>query len=159
MFKRILALGFAALLLLGAVSGCAKSPADLKADVTLEKLASEIMASDENYGMLYPLEDEYYTAGYGGSTDGMEEHVFYEGMTISSTRIYIAKAKTADDAKQIEKDFSAARQAVEDTFSTYLPAPYEMAKQGRVVIKGLYVMMIIGPNVDKAVEIFEGHIS
>ncbi len=160
MFKRFMPLLFATLIALTPVlvSGCAKNDTDRKADVTLEELANEIIASDENYGTLFPLEDDYYVNSYGGSTDSMEEHAFYEGFNISSVRVFLAKAKTEADVAEIEKDFEAARQSVEDIFSTYLPEPYEMAKQGRVVTKGLYVMMVIGPDVDKAQEVFEGHI-
>lgn len=160
MHQRFTALILAALLALvpALAAGCAKSDANLQADITLEELAQEIIASDEAYGTLFPLEAEYYTSIYGGGTDIMEEYTFYEGFNISSVKIFLAKAKTAADVEQIQKDFEAARQQVEDIFSTYLPLPYEMAKQGRVVTKGHYVMMIIGPDVDKAAEIFEGHI-
>lgn len=161
MFKRHLTLLLTVFTALASVllAGCAKSDADMKADVTLEELASEIMEADENFGTLFPLEAEYYTSVYGGGTDIMEEYALYEGMNISSVRIFLAKAKTEADVEQIEKDFEAARQKVEDIFSTYLPAPYEMAKQGRVITKGLYVMMVIGEDTDQAQEIFEGHIS
>jgi len=158
MFKRLMTLLLLSLVALTPVlaSGCARKA--VKADVTLEELANEIMESDESYGSLFPLEDEYYVNSYGGNTDNMEEHAFYEGFNISSVRIFLAKAKTEADVETIEKEFEAARKAVEDIFETYLPEPYEMAKKGRVITKGSYVMMIIGPNVDEVQEIFEEHI-
>lgn len=160
MFKRLMTLLLISLFALTLIftAGCAKKNPDMSADVTLEELANEIMESDESYGSLFPLEDEYSVSSYGGNIDNMEEHAFYEGFSISSVRIFLAKAKTEADVATIEKDFEAVRQSVEDVFKTYLPEPYEMAKNGRVITKGPYVMMIIGPNLDKAQEIFEGHI-
>ena len=51
------------------------------------------------------------------------------------------------------------RAAIQQSFEQYLPDPLAMAKAGRVVESGDYLMLIISPDVDKAVELFEAAVS
>lgn len=44
------------------------------------------------------------------------------------------------------------------TFETYLPEAYEMAKQGQIVHRGDYVMLVVSPDNDKAIALFEAAI-
>ena len=44
------------------------------------------------------------------------------------------------------------------TFETYLPEAYEMAKKGQIVQRGDYVMLVVSPDNDKAIELFEAAI-
>lgn len=82
-----------------------------------------------------------------------ESVVGYTPMMINADTIIIGKVVSGkmQDAKAA---LEAHKQTVVNSFEHYLPAPLEMAKNGKVVSSGDYVMLIISGDNEKAVEIF-----
>ena len=65
------------------------------------------------------------------------------------------KVELTDDAKA---DLEARKAATVQNFENYLPGPLEMAKNGKVVSNGNYVMLIISGDNAKAVELFNAFV-
>ncbi len=164
MKKTLLAM-LLALSALFALSACAAggSGSDLKASMTMDELADDIMGKVEfamtnRVDLDDPDELEYFKERTGLDTEWLADHSFNTNMMVTADNLLLAEGKTADDAAKIAEAFEAYRKDVEQSFERYLPEPYEMAQQGKVVTKGRYVMLVISEDNGTAVETFEGAI-
>ncbi len=78
-------------------------------------------------------------------------------MMISADTLYIGKAAEGK-VDALKTEFEARLAAVQQSFEQYLPDAYEMAKNGQVVVRGDYVMMVISADNEKAIETFNNDI-
>lgn len=118
----------------------------------LVKLAKEIQSATQmGQGMKTPAAqmEEYY----GIRTENFESVVGYFPMMVNADSLIIGKVVPGklEDAKA---DLEARKAAVIQSFENYLPDPLDMAKNGRIVSNGDYVMLVISPDNDTAVQIF-----
>ena len=78
---------------------------------------------------------------------------------VRADSVVIGKLAEGADKAAAKAELEAHRAAIQQSFEQYLPDPLAMAKAGRVVESGDYLMLIISPDVDKAVELFEAAVS
>ncbi len=117
------------------------------------KIAREIQSGVEMASTMKNTADQLKEY-HGLDTSLFESVVGYTPMMINADTIIIGKAASGkmQDAKAA---LEAHRQTVVNSFEHYLPAPLEMAKNGKVVSGGDYVMLIISGDNEKAIEIFQ----
>ena len=85
----------------------------------------------------------------------LEDAIAYFGMNTSADTFFLLKAPE-DQHDAVKEALEARRQQQEDTFTWYLPGSgnLEKAQDGQVVSAGEYVMLFIGEDAVKAVELF-----
>ena len=160
--KKMLAILCLALCAMTALTACAgKGGAeDPKCSMTMSELAEDIMGKVQ-FAMTMPVdmtnEDEsaYITESTGLDPAWMADFSINVNMIVSADNLWLAEGNTAEDAAKIAEAFEKEKQSVIQSFEQYLPDPLERAKNGQVVTKGRYVMLIISADNDTAIAAFE----
>ncbi len=98
-----------------------------------------------------------YLSAYGVDSDVFEQVTGYTPMMIRADTVLVGKVKSGK-LSQAKEGLEACRQRTIQNFENYLPSPLEMAKNGKVVTNGDYVMLIISGDNDKAVELFNAFV-
>lgn len=122
-------------------------------DPTVKLVKSIMTAVDSAARMKHtPAEMEEYL---GIRQENFTHIVGYFPMMINADTIVVGEAADGklDAAKE---DLEAQKQSTIQSFEHYLPGPYEMAKEGQVVVApdGAHVMLIISGDNAKAIELF-----
>lgn len=122
----------------------------------LVKLAKDIL---EKAGMAAGMKASAseMEAYYGIRSASFESVVGYFPMMVNADTVIIGKVNSGKMA-DAKADLEARKAATIQNFENYLPAPLEMAKNGKVVSSGDYVMLIISGDNDKAVELFNAFV-
>lgn len=128
---------------------------NVTASASVSEMAEAIKENIEVSLMEDTLEN-FISMFEGLDADMIEESTFNIPMMIQSNEVDIVKVKDSKDVETVKAALEKRLKNVQDSFEHYLPDPYELAKNGKVVVKGNYVMLIIDEDVDKAIEIFEG---
>lgn len=151
--KKLLTLVLAMFIVVS-ITGCFKKPEKIN-NIKTQDLADIILNTEElQYGMLFPANEEFLTESTGLDFNKIEDYTLLEPMMIQSNTVFIAKVKENADIESVTEAFQKRLEYVQQSFEQYLPEPYELAMNGKIVTKGKYVMLAICDNVDKAVEIF-----
>lgn len=87
------------------------------------------------------------------------ELVSFSSMNIRADAIILGRLAEGADRDAAKAELEARRAAIQQSFEQYLPDPLAMAKAGRVVESGEYLMLIISPDTDQAAELFEAAVS
>ena len=119
----------------------------------LTKLAREIIADTEMASSMKNSAEDL-TGYLKIDASHYTEFAGFSSMNVRADTIFIGKLAQGADKKAVLAELEARRAAVQQSFEQYLPGPLEMAKAGKVVESGEYVMLIISPDVEKAVELF-----
>lgn len=122
----------------------------------LVKLAKEIQ-SQAGLGKGMKATPENMKEFYGIDPNNYDNAVGYFPMMINADTVFVGKVKPGK-MEAAKKELEAQKEATIRNFENYLPGPLEMAKNGRVVTNGSYVMLIISGDNDKAVELFDGFV-
>lgn len=124
----------------------------------LVKLAREMIGETEMSSSQKNTEEELKDY-LGIDPTRYTELVSFSSMMIRADTVFIGKLAEGADKTAAKAEFEARRASIQRSFEQYLPDPLAMAKAGRVVEHGDYLMLIISPDVDKAVELFESAVS
>lgn len=144
----------ALLLILG---GCATKAPVYRCSMTMEELAEQIRSS-VSFGMMMAQPAEDLEAATGVKGEYFSEIAAYLPMRIGSDTLMIGKLAENVQMEIVEEALKAHLDNLIKTFETYLPEAYEMAKQGQIVHRGDYVMLVVSPDNDKAIALFEAAI-
>lgn len=163
--RRITGLALAFVLIVAAFAGCSSKPkeSEYKSDVSMSALAEEIMGQI-TFAMTMPIDmtdadaSAYITESTGLTGDMVSDSAIHVNMMITADNLWLAEAKDMDGVEAVKAAFEKQLETVTKSFEQYLPEPLEMAKNGKVVTRGRYVMLIISEDNDKAIELFESHI-
>ena len=147
----------AVLALLIILGGCAAKPPRYSCSTTLEELSGQIRSS-VSFGMMMAQPADGLEALTGVKGELFSEVSAYLPMRIGSDTLIIGKLADSARMEEAETALQAHLDNLVKTFETYLPDAYELAKKGRVVQRGDYVMLVVSPDNDKAVELFEAAI-
>ncbi len=147
----------AVLALLLILGGCAAQPPRYSCSMTVEELSGQIRSSI-SFGMMFEQPASDLEAATGLKASYFSEVAAYMPSRVGSDTLIIGKL--ADDARMedVETALKAHLDNLIKTFETYLPEAYEMAKKGQIVQRGDYVMLVVSPDNDKAIELFEAAI-
>ena len=172
--KKLTRLFFAALALVLALSlfGCAAAPAEPsptveptpeptptpvpEVNVPVQDIADQLLAME---GMFPPamgfMGEEMITESCGLDFSLLSEYSLNDPMmNVHAHMLYIAKVKDEADVPAVEEAFSKRLELMQDIFSTYLPAQYDLAMAGQVVSNGKYVLMVVSNDSQAVVDEF-----
>lgn len=102
----------------------------------------------------FELSADDLALAYEIPADAIEELIAYGPMMTSPDTVFIVKVP-ADKQADVVKGFESYIQRQVDTFSWYLTQHLEKAQNGKIATQGDYVMLFIGEDAAKAVELFE----
>lgn len=123
---------------------------ELTAVSIIEKIQAEV-----ELGTLMPLEAEQVKNGYGLDVAEFEDSAFMPSMfNISSVELTVIEMKSEDQFEDVKAGLEKHAESVIKTFETYLPQPYEQAKNYQIVQNGNYVLFSISADQEKIAEIF-----
>ena len=88
-------------------------------------------------------------------TANFDEIVAFTPMMINSDTVIIGKLAEGADKDKAKADLKARQDVLIASFEQYLPGPLELAKNGKIVESNGYLMLIVSPDTDKAIELFE----
>ena len=172
--KKLTRLFFAALALVLALSlfGCAAAPAEPsptveptpeptptpgpEVNVPVQDIADQLLAME---GMFPPamgfMGEEMITESCGLDFSLLSEYSLNDPMmNVHAHMLYVAKVKDEADVPAVEEAFSKRLELMQDIFSTYLPAQYDLAMAGQVVSNGKYVLMVVSNDSQAVVDEF-----
>lgn len=75
-------------------------------------------------------------------------------MNVHARVLYIAKVKDIADVDTVKEAFQKRLDLLQQTFETYLPDQYELAKAGQIVSNGKYVMLVVSTDSQAVVDRF-----
>ena len=172
--KKLTRLFFAALALVLALSlfGCAAAPAEPsptveptpeptptpvpEVNVPVQDIADQLLAME---GMFPPamgfMGEEMITESCGLDFSLLSEYSLNDPMmNVHAHMLYVAKVKDEADVPAVEEAFGKRLTLMQDIFSTYLPAQYDLAMAGQVVSNGKYVLMVVSNDSQAVVDEF-----
>ena len=172
--KKLTRLFFAALALVLALTlfGCAAAPAEPsptaeptpeptptpvpEVNVPVQDIADQLLAME---GMFPPAMDfmgeEMITESCGLDFSLLDEYSLNDPMmNVHAHMLDVAKVKDEADVPAVEEAFSKRLELMQDIFSTYLPAQYDLAMAGQVVSNGKYVLMVVSNDSQAVVDEF-----
>lgn len=172
--KKLTRLFFAALALVLALTlfGCAAAPAEPsptaeptpeptptpvpEVNVPVQDIADQLLAMED----LFPpamgfMGEEMITESCGLDFSLLSEYSLNDPMmNVHAHMLYVAKVKDEADVPAVEEAFSKRLELMQDIFSTYLPAQYDLAMAGQVVSNGKYVLMVVSNDSQAVVDEF-----
>jgi len=122
----------------------------------LVKLAKDIQQKT-NMGSGMKASAAEMEAYYGIRSASFKSVVGYFPMMINAHTLVIGEVNSGKMA-DAKADLEARKTATIQNFENYLPAPLEMAKNGKIVSSGNYVMLVISDDNAKAVELFNAFV-
>lgn len=122
----------------------------------LTRLARQII-SEAEMACSFKNSGEELREYMGIDTGNFEEIVSFSPMMINADTLILGRYAEGADKTAAKEQLEACRAATEQSFEHYLPHPYELAQNGRVVesADGNYLMLVISEDNDKAIELFE----
>lgn len=124
----------------------------------LMKLTRQIMEETE-MGSSMLNDKEELESFLGIDPANFDEVIAFSSMMINSDTIVLGKLAEKADADAAKEQLEARRAAIQQSFEQYLPGPLEKAKNGQIVEKDGYLMLIISPDVEKSIELFEAGVA
>lgn len=172
--KKLTRLFFAALALVLALTlfGCAAAPAEPsptaeptpeptstpvpEVNVPVQDIADQLLAMEDMFpSAMGFMGEEMITESCGLDFSLLSEYSLNDPMmNVHAHMLYVAKVKDEADVPAVEEAFSKRLELMQDIFSTYLPAQYDLAMAGQVVSNGKYVLMVVSNDSQAVVDEF-----
>lgn len=155
--RSVTLLSLALLMLLG-VSACGGGK-QAAADLDVKAVMADMLAK-------YPIQDgmELNESDmlnfYGIQAEDMEAFaadLAADGIT--ANEIVLVKAKDEDSAKNVETKLQSRLDARRNELNGYLPDQYEIVEKSEVKRDGVYVRLIISPQQDQLVELYNSYLN
>lgn len=152
--KRLIALALA-LMLLCALAGCGAKEPEKKADVQMDVQSvydSMVSVMPEMLAM-----DEMMMLNFCGIEAEMCEQavvsVCFDGLR--ADEVWLIEAKDADALEELEALAKSRLERKGEESITYSPEQYEVVQKAEVLTAGNYLAVLVSPDVDALVEIWE----
>ena len=172
--KKLTRLFFAALALMLALTlfGCAAAPAEPsptaeptpeptptpvpEVNVPVQDIADQLLAMEDMFPPAMGfMGEEMITESCGLDFSLLSEYSLNDPMmNVHAHMLYVAKVKDEADVPAVEEAFGKRLTLMQDIFSTYLPAQYDLAMAGQVVSNGKYVLMVVSNDSQAVVDEF-----
>lgn len=172
--KKLTRLFFAALALVLALTlfGCAAAPAEPsptaeptpeptptpvpEVNVPVQDIADQLLAMEDMFpSAMGFMGEEMITESCGLDFSLLSEYSLNDPMmNVHAHMLYVAKVKDEADVPAVEEAFGKRLTLMQDIFSTYLPAQYDLAMAGQVVSNGKYVLMVVSNDSQAVVDEF-----
>lgn len=155
MMKRLIA-AVIALVLIFSLTACQsavpkKDPAEVVASVEKEFME----ANADKLPALMDLDGETLEAMYGIKPDWVNAYVCkFPMMNVHATEIFIASVKDGC-MEDVKKAIEARKEALDATWSMYLPAQYELVQKSETLEKDGFILFAVTEQMDSIKAIFE----
>ncbi|MGI5883698.1 MAG: DUF4358 domain-containing protein [Candidatus Spyradocola sp.] len=146
-----------ALCLAFAAVGCtpAAEEAAPEVNVPVQDIADELLAMDDQFPSMMDFGEETVTELCGLDYSMLEDYSINDAMmNVHARALYIAKVKDMADMDAVKEAFQKRLDLLQQSFETYLPDQYELAKAGQIVNNGRYVMLVVSTDSQAVVDRF-----
>ena len=125
-------------------------------NVPVQDIADQLLAMEDMFpSAMGFMGEEMITESCGLDFSLLSEYSLNDPMmNVHAHMLYIAKTKDEADVPAVEEAFSKRLELMQDIFSTYLPAQYDLAMAGQVVSNGKYVLMVVSNDSQAVVDEF-----
>lgn len=156
MIKKSLFL-FLAILSVALFAGCSKGAANANVDLNavMKDIKSQVTFTDT-----MDLTKDDLNSNYGIKAEDVKQFSALADTTgIKADELVMIEGKDADAAKRIKTALDTRYQDKINANITYLPEQYAIIKKCSVQQNGNYVSMLVSPNAEKIVKIYDGYVN
>ena len=153
--KRILCLLFA-VLSVAVFASCStgSTPANVDLNAVMKDMKSQVAFTDT-----IDLTKDDLNSNYGIKSEDVKQFAALADTTgIKADELVMIEGKNADAAKRIKAALDTRYQEKINANISYLPEQYAIIKKCSVRQNGNYVSMLVSPDAEKIVKIYDGYI-
>ena len=153
--KKILCL-FVAVLSFAVFAGCSKSAptANVDLNAVMKDMKSQVTFTDT-----MDLSASDLNSNYGIKPEDVKQFAALTDTTgIKADELVMIEGKNADASKRIKTALDARYQDKINANISYLPEQYAIIKKCSVKQNGNYVSMLVSPDAEKIVKIYDGYV-
>lgn len=153
MKKKIAAMMF--LIMLGTLAGCSKEKKEDRV-IDVHTMAQSLLNDITYEDQLTKVEGNMFQMIYGISQEDIEEYEAYVSTGATAEEIAVIKAKDEATAESMEEKLTERVEAQKNSFANYIPKEVEKLEEAVVYQEGVYVILSISNDDEKAEEIISG---
>lgn len=153
MKKKIAAIMF--LIMLGTLAGCSKEKKEDRV-IDVHTMAQSLLNDITYEDQLTKVEGNMFQMIYGISQEDIEEYEAYVSTGATAEEIAVIKAKDEATAESMEEKLTERVEAQKNSFANYIPKEVEKLEEAVVYQEGVYVILSISNDDEKAEEIISG---
>lgn len=153
MKKKIAAIMF--LIMLGTLAGCSKEKKEDRV-IDVHTMAQSLLNDITYEDQLTKVEGNMFQMIYGISQEDIEEYEAYVSTGATAEEIAVIKAKDEATAESMEEKLTDRVEAQKNSFANYIPKEVEKLEEAVVYQEGVYVVLSISNDDEKAEEIISG---
>ena len=153
MKKKIAAMMF--LIMLGTLAGCSKEKKEDR-EIDVHTMAQSLLNDITYEDQLTKVEGNMFQMIYGISQEDIEEYEAYVSTGATAEEIAVIKAKDEATAESMEEKLTERVEAQKNSFANYIPKEVEKLEEAVVYQEGVYVILSISNDDEKAEEIISG---
>ncbi len=153
MKKKIAAIMF--LIMLGTLAGCSKEKKEDRV-IDVHTMAQSLLNDITYEDQLTKVEGNMFQMIYGISQEDIEEYEAYVSTGATAEEIAVIKAKDEATAESMEEKLTDRVEAQKNSFANYIPKEVEKLEEAVVYQEGVYVILSISNDDEKAEEIISG---
>ena len=153
MKKKIAAIMF--LIMLGTLAGCSKEKKEDRV-IDVHTMAQSFLNDITYEDQLTKVEGNMFQMIYGISQEDIEEYEAYVSTGATAEEIAVIKAKDEATAESMEEKLTERVEAQKNSFANYIPKEVEKLEEAVVYQEGVYVILSISNDDEKAEEIISG---
>ena len=150
MKKKIAAMMF--LIMLGTLAGCSKEKKEDRV-IDVHTMAQSLLNDITYEDQLTKVEGNMFQMIYGISQEDIEEYEAYVSTGATAEEIAVIKAKDEATAESMEEKLTERVEAQKNSFANYIPKEVEKLEEAVVYQEGVYVVLSISNDDEKAEEI------
>ncbi|MBQ2238111.1 MAG: DUF4358 domain-containing protein [Lachnospiraceae bacterium] len=153
MKKKIAAMMF--LIMLGTLAGCSKEKKEDRV-IDVHTMAQSLLNDITYEDQLTKVEGNMFQMIYGISQEDIEEYEAYVSTGATAEEIAVIKAKDEATAESMEEKLTERVEAQKNSFANYIPKEVEKLEEAVVYQEGVYVVLSISNDDEKAEKIISG---
>lgn len=153
MKKKIAAIMF--LIMLGTLAGCSKEKKEDRV-IDVHTMAQSLLNDITYEDQLTKVEGNMFQMIYGISQEDIEEYEAYVSTGATAEEIAVIKAKDEATAESMEEKLTDRVEAQKNSFANYIPKEVEKLEEAVVYQEGVYVVLSISNDDEKAEKIISG---
>lgn len=128
-------------------------------NVSVADLAEKVKSASTQITTM-EMEEDIAKDFYNLDLSLLEEYSFNIAMmNVKCDEISIAKVKDAKDIETVKKAMEYRYENIMKTWEMYLPDQLEIAKKGKIVAEGNYVMLIVAEGVEDGIKTFQDELA
>ena len=143
------------LIMLGTLAGCSKEKKEDRV-IDVHTMAQSLLNDITYEDQLTKVEGNMFQMIYWISQEDIEEYEAYVSTGATAEEIAVIKAKDEATAESMEEKLTDRVEAQKNSFANYIPKEVEKLEEAVVYQEGVYVILSISNDDEKAEEIISG---